>query len=200
MAAAVALKASRLEFVSLPAPRRQGGRPLLETLAGRHGARGFAARELSLQLLSDLLWAAYGINGPDNHRTAPSVHDWQEIDLYVALSGGVYLFDPQRCRLETVLAEDIRAMTGLQDFVATAPLNLVYVADLARMHGAQTAKRFYSGIDAGRIAQNVYLFCASEGLETVVHDLVDRKALALKMGLRLEQHVIVAQTIGYPRN
>jgi nitroreductase len=197
---AVALHASRLEAIILPAPRRQGGRPLLEVLARRRSSREFARRELDPQLLSDLLWAAFGINGPDNHRTAPSARSWQEIDIYVALSHGTYLFNPHRCRLETVLDEDIRALTGVQDFVATAPVNLVYVADLARMEGAdRTEQRFYCGIDAGLIAQNVYLFCASEGLESVVRGLVDRQALAFEMGLRPQQRVIAAQSVGYPQ-
>jgi SagB-type dehydrogenase family enzyme len=200
MAHALAPELSRLDPIMLPTPRMTGGGPLLEVLARRRSAREFAPRELDPQLLSDLLWAAFGINRLDDHRTAPSARNWQEIDVYVAMSHGVYRFDPKNCRLDTILDEDIRAMTGMQDFVATAPLNLVYVADLARMDsGDRTEQRFYSAIDAGLIAQNVYLFCASEGLETVVRGLVDRKALAQRMGLRPEQRVIVAQTIGYPR-
>jgi nitroreductase len=151
-------------------------------------------------MLSDLLWAAFGINGPEGNRTAPSARNWQEIDIYVALGHSTYLFNPHGCRLETVLDEDIRAMTGTQDFVATAPVNLVYVADLTRMDGEDRSEhRFYSGIDAGLIAQNVYLFCASEGLETVVRGLVDRRALAQRLRLAPRQCVIAAQSVGYPQ-
>ncbi|MFI5016173.1 MAG: nitroreductase family protein [Hyphomicrobiales bacterium] len=200
MAQARARDLPRLQPVILPAPRQAGGRPLLEVLAQRRSSREFAPRELDRQLLSDLLWAAFGINRPDGHRTAPSARNWQEIDIYVALSRGLYLFNPGKCRLDAILDEDIRDLTGMQDFVGTAPLNLVYVADLRRMDAEdRTEQRFYSAVDAGLIAENVYLFCASEGLETVVRGLVDRKALAGKMGLRPEQRVIVAQTIGFPQ-
>ena len=199
MGAVEALKTTTSGAIALPLPHKEGGRPLLEVLARRHSSREFAMSELGPQLLSDLLWAAFGINRSDGRRTAPSARNWQEIDLYVALSSGVYLYDPCECLLAMILNADVRALTGEQDFVATAPLNLIYVADLARMDsGDRTEKRFYSGIDAGLIAQNVYLFCASEGLETVVRGLLDRKALALKLGLRPEQRVIVAQTVGFP--
>ena len=198
MPGAAALNQSRLDEIVLPSPRKQGGRPLLEMLARRRSSREFAPREVEAQLLSDLLWAAFGINRPDGRRTAPSTRNWQEIDIYVVMSRGGYLYDPRRCQLETVLNEDIRALTGSQDFVATAPLNLIYVADLARTDSSdRTEQRFYTGIDAGLIVQNVYLFCASEGLETVVRGLLDRKALAKKLTLRPEQRVIVAQTVGY---
>ncbi|MGZ5813626.1 MAG: nitroreductase family protein [Xanthobacteraceae bacterium] len=147
------------------------------------------------------MWAAFGLNRLDGHRTAPSARNWQEIDVYLALKRGLYLFDPHANVLRQVLAEDIRAATGMQDFVGTAPLNLVYVADLARMSASdRTEQRFYSAIDTGFISQNVYLFCASEGLATVVRGLVDRRSLAKLMQLRPQQRVIVAQTVGYPKD
>jgi len=185
--------------IKLPMPRQAGGRPLLEALKERRSIREFRADEPSIKVLADLLWAAFGLNRLDGHRTAPSAHNWQEIDIYVALKRGLYLFDPRANALRQVLADDLRAATGLQDFVGTAPLNLVYVADLARMTAAdRTEQRFYSAIDTGFISQNVYLFCASEGLATVVRGLLDRRALAALMRLRPQQRVIVAQTVGYP--
>lgn len=188
------------EPIGLPLPTRTGGRPLMEALAARKSSRDFASQQLDLLILSDLLWAACGINRRDGHRTAPSARNWQEIDIYVALARGLFLFDPRHSELDRILWDDIRALTGLQDFVGSAPVNLIYVADLACMQETsdRDEQRFYSALDTGFIAQNVYLFCASAGLATVVRGLVDRKSLALKMGLRPEQRVIAAQTVGYP--
>jgi SagB-type dehydrogenase family enzyme len=187
------------ELIALPAARTSGGKPLLDALRARQSLREFSEQDMSLQDLSDLLWAAHGINRADGHRTAPSARNWQEIDVYVALKYGLFLHDPHAHSLKKILDQDIREATGMQDFVGTAPLNLIYVADLARMDAKdRTEQRFYSAIDAGFIAQNVYLYCASEGLATVVRGLVPRKELAQLMRLRPVQRVIVAQTVGYP--
>jgi SagB-type dehydrogenase family enzyme len=149
--------------------------------------------------LGNLLWACFGINREDGSRTAPSAHNWQEIDIYAALPEGLYVYDAKAHALELIAALDLRAATGMQDFVATAPLNLVYVADLARMNVQdRREQRFYFAADAGFIAQNVYLFCASEGIATVVRGLIDRLALATAMRLRPDQRIILAQTVGYP--
>jgi nitroreductase len=186
--------------ISLQKPRQSGGLPLLDALRLRRSAREFDDRELEHGLLSDLLWAACGVNRPDGHRTAPSARNWQEIDVYTALKDGLYLLDPKSWALKRTLPQDIRSETGMQDFVGVAPLNLIYVADLSRTDSVdRQEQRFYSAIDAGFISQNVYLFCASQGLATVVRGLIDRKALATLMGLRPEQRVIVAQTVGYPK-
>jgi nitroreductase len=185
--------------IKLPLPKRAGGKPLLEALNDRKSVREFRGEEPTLQVLSNLLWAAFGVNRLDGHRTAPSARNWQELDVYVTLERGAYLFDPRSNVLSLILAEDLRAATGLQDYVGTAPVNLVYVADLARMDtGDRTEQRFYSAIDAGFVSQSVYLFCASEGLATVVRGLLDRRTLAQRMRLRPSQRVIVAQTVGYP--
>jgi SagB-type dehydrogenase family enzyme len=186
--------------IKLPLPKQAGGKPLFEVLKDRKSTREFRDNELDVKVLSSLLWAAFGLNRLNGHRTAPSARNWQEIDVYVALKRGLYLFDPHANVLRQVLAEDIRAATGMQDFVGTAPLNLVYVADLARMSASdRTEQRFYSAIDTGFISQNVYLFCASEGLATVVRGLVDRRSLAKLMQLRPQQRVIVVQTVGHPK-
>ena len=186
--------------IALPEPTKSGGRPLMEVFAARMSCREFAPRDLEPGILSDLLWAACGINRHDGLRTAPSAHNWQGVDVYLAMARGLFLFDPCRAQLRPILGEDIRALTGLQDFVGSAPLNLIYVADLARMGNVadRDEQRFYSALDTGVIAENVYLFCASAGLGTVVRGLVDRRALALRMGLRPAQRVIAAQTVGYP--
>jgi SagB-type dehydrogenase family enzyme len=185
--------------MKLPAPRTSGGKPLMQALKDRYSSREFSSRELPLEVLSSLLWAAFGINRPKTGgRTAPSAHDWEEIDLYVATAKGLYLYDPQSHALRQILSQDIRAKTGMQQFVAEAPVNLVYVADLTRMTEATPEdKAWYSGPDAGFIAQNVYLFCASEGLAVVVRGMVDRPALGRLMSLTPDEKIILAQTVGY---
>lgn len=184
----------------LPKPKTEGGMPLMEALKKRRSSRRFAARKLPEKVLSDLLWAAFGVNRPDGRRTAPSAVNWQEIDIYVAMADGLWLFDAKAHDLKPVLKKDIRALTGTQGFVKDAPVNLIYVADFARMSGARRErdKVFYSAADTGFISQNVYLFCAGEGLATVVRGLVDRAALAKAMGLRKDQRIILAQSVGYP--
>jgi SagB-type dehydrogenase family enzyme len=193
--------AQELRPLELPKPQTDGGRPLMQVLRDRHSTREFKPDKLPLQVLSDLLWAAFGINRLETgKRTAPSAMNWQEVDIYVALPEGLYVYDAKAHRLVQILAEDVRAATGGQDFVKGAPLNLVYVADLARTKDAGAEeKNFYTTIDVGFISQNVYLFCASEGLATVVRGTVDRPALAKLMKLRPEQKIIVAQTVGYPK-
>lgn len=176
------------------------GLALSKLLQQRHSSREFSPRAISLTTLSHLLWAACGINRPGNgHRTAPSAKNAQEIAIYVAMQGGLYLFDATASALRLIVDGDIRKETGWQDFVPTAPVNLIYVADMEKMEKAPTdEKKFYAALDTGFISQNVYLFCAAEGLATVVRGWVDRPALAKVMKLAPEQRIIAAQSVGYP--
>jgi SagB-type dehydrogenase family enzyme len=193
--------AADLKTIQLLKPQINGGRPLMQVLNDRKSTRAFSTEALPLRVLSDLLWAAFGINRPETgQRTAPSASNQQEIDIYVATAEGLYLYDAKAHALRPVLAEDIRVKTGLQPFVGSAPVNLVYVADFSRMtSSAEDEKAFYSAANTGFIAQNVYLYCASEGLATVVRGLVNRTALARAMKLRPEQKITLAQTVGYPK-
>ncbi|MDP3125249.1 MAG: SagB/ThcOx family dehydrogenase [Thiobacillus sp.] len=186
--------------INLPPPETAAGMPLMQALKARHSTREFASKSLPPQVLSNLLWAASGVNRPESgQRTAPSAHDWREIDVYVATAEGAYRYDPPTHTLRRVVAGDIRKLTGVQDFVASAPLNLVYVADLERMSGASAEdKAFYSATDTGFIAQNVYLYCASAGLAVVVRGLVEREALGAALGLGKHQRIILSQSVGYP--
>lgn len=186
--------------IRLPPPDTVGGIPLMRALKARHSTREFDGRALPPQVLSNLLWAAGGVNRPDTGaRTAPSAHDWREIDVYVATADGAYRYDPSSHTLTCVVTGDIRPLTGMQDFVATAPVNLVYVADLDRMSGAGAEdKAFYSAADTGFMAQNVYLYGASAELAVVVRGLVDRDALGAALGLGKHQRIILAQSVGYP--
>ena len=195
------LVAQELKPIELPKPQMSGGKPLMEALKARHTSREFKPDPLPAPVLSNLLWAAFGVNRPESgKRTAPSAMNWQGIDIYVFLADGVYVYDAKANRLNPVLAGDFRASTGTQDFVKDAPLNLAYISDFAKTRNASPEDRdLYTAVDAGLIVQNVYLFCASEGLATVVRGSVDRAALAKVLKLRPDQRIIVAQTVGYPK-
>jgi SagB-type dehydrogenase family enzyme len=197
----VFIYAQEVKSIKLLAPQTQGGEPLMQVLKERKSSRAFSSKELSLQVLSDLLWAAFGINRPDTGgRTAPTAINMQEIDIYVAKKDGLYLYDAKANMLLSVIAQDLRDLTGQQPFVQDAPINLIYVADLAKMSRLSgDAVDFYAVADTGFISENVYLFCASFGLATVVRGMVDRPALAKAMKLRPDQKIILAQTVGYPK-
>ncbi|MEI6634254.1 MAG: SagB/ThcOx family dehydrogenase [Chlamydiota bacterium] len=197
----VASAAEKIEPISLPAPQKGGGKPLMQALALRKSTRSFQEKKLSPQVLSNLLWAACGVNRPDSgKRTAPTAKDWQEIDVYVATADGLYIYNAKAHRLDPVFAGDIRASTGGQPFVKSAPVDLVYVADHAKMSDAPPEMQsFFAATDTGFVSQNVYLFCASEGLATVVLGWVDKPKLEKTMKLRPDQRVILSQPVGYPR-
>lgn len=184
----------------LPSVCRYGGRDIMTTLSLRRSVREYADRRLDPQVLSDLLWAACGINGKDaGERTVPYWRHRMVIDVYAAMGSGVWLYEPDSHSLVRRLAADIRAQTGLQDFVATAPLNLIYVAHGERMSELSLPdRRLYASVDAAFIGQNVYLYCASQGLATVFRGAVDTEALARTLNLDPEQLVTFAQSVGYP--
>jgi nitroreductase len=186
--------------VPLLPPRLGGGLPLMTALERRASSRSFAPEPLDLQLLSDLLWAANGINRPaDAHRTAPTARNRQDLDVYVVLADGAYLHDAASNTLVPVAGGDLRPLAGTQDFAATAPVNLVFVSDLAKIAGdAREDQLTYAGAHAGFVSQNVYLFCASAGLATVVRASLDKAALAAALSLRPEQLVVLSQTVGFP--
>lgn len=185
--------------IDLPQPRSEGGMSLTAALKLRRSTREFSARPLSPQILSDLLWAAFGINRPSGDRTAPYWCHVMVIDVYAATADGVWLYEPKGHALQPYLPDDIRAQTGLQDFVGSAPLNLVYVAHGERMTDVSPEeRRLYASVDTGFIGQNVYLFCASAGLATVFRGAVDHSKLARTLRLPEEQFVTFAQTVGHP--
>ena len=193
--------AQELKPIELPKPQMDGGKPLMQALKERHSSREFSSQKLPDQVLSNLLWAAFGVNRLDSgKRTAPSAMNWQEIDIYVAMADALYLFDAKANMLNPILREDLRAATGRQSFVREAPVNLVYVSDLSKTGKATPEERdLYTAADTGFIGQNVYLYCASEGLATVVRGGIDRPALAKAIRLRSDQKIILAQTVGYPK-
>jgi SagB-type dehydrogenase family enzyme len=192
--------AEQAKVIKLPAPRTDGGKPLMQALKERNSNRNLSSKEISLQVLADLLWAAFGVNRPETGgRTAPSAQNMREIDIYVAKKDGLYLYNASENSLEVILSEDIRSATGNQVFVKDAPLNLVYVADYSKMSRVGNDKDFYAAADCGFIAQNVYLFCASFGLATVVRGWFEPEKLKNAMKLRPDQKIILTQTVGYPQ-
>jgi len=188
------------ETVKLPAPRIDRGMSLMAALAARCSRREFDSQALGPQVLGDLLWAAWGINRPtEGKHTAPSARNWQDMTVYVVLESGVFAYEPVSHALVPKVAGDHRAATGKQEFCATAPVNLVYVSDSAKLETDDATRRErYAGAHAGFISQNVYLFCASEGLATVVRAMFDEQALSKALGLASTQHPILAQTVGSP--
>jgi len=193
--------AQDLQPVVLPEPQINRGKPLMRVLKKRSSAREYSTQKLPLRELSNVLWAAFGvIHSESGKRTAPSAFNSREIDIYVTTAEGCYLYDADEHKLEPVVAEDLRELTGSQSFVKDAPVNLVYVADFSKMRSMpEDRKIFFSAADTGFISQNVYLYCASEGLATVVRGGIDTERLAQKMNLRQDQRIIFAQTVGYPK-
>ena len=200
MSCSLPVLAQDMRSIQLPQPRMTGGKPLMQVLKERRSTREFSSEKLSPQVLSDMLWAAFGINRSSGQRTAPSANNRQEIDIYLASSDGLYLYDAKANSLKQISTEDIRALTGSQPYVKDAAVNLVYVADLPKGgRNDAAAQEFYSGANTGFISQNVYLFCASEGLATVVRAMIDKPALAKAMKLRPDQKIALAQCVGYPK-
>lgn len=186
--------------VNLPKPQTSGGKPLMQALSERKSGREFASRELPPQVLSNLLWAAFGINRPDGRRTAPSAMNRQTIDVYVVRADGAYLYEAAQNRLSPVAAGDLRAAAGTQSYVGQAPLNLVYVSDYAKMsHASADEQATFAGAETGFIGQNVYLYCASEGLATVIRASINKEPLAKALKLKPSQHIVLSQTVGYPK-
>lgn len=183
--------------IKLPVPQLNIGKPLMEVLKLRKTSREFSLQKLSLQDLSNLLWAAYGINRQETGgRTAPSAMNKQEIDLYVALQEGMFFYDAKGNMLKAVISKDLRSFTGTQPFVKDAPVNIVFVADQKRS-GSQ--EQPYALADASFISENIYLYCASEGLATVVRASIDKKALGEAMNIDKSKMIVLAQTVGYPK-
>lgn len=193
--------AQELADMALPAPRMEGGKPLLQVLKERKTTREFAPQALAPQMLSDLLWAAHGINRADTgKRTVPSAKDCQEIEVYVVTAEGAWLHDVKAHCLKAVAKGDFRKLTGKQDFVATAPLDLVYVADTTKQKKCSAEEQaFYAATDTGFVGQNVYLFCASEGLATVVRMPSDKPGLAAALKLPDTAKITLVQTVGLPK-
>jgi len=190
--------------IMLPSPDKTGGKPLMQVLNERQSVRTFTNDNLTMNQLSNLLWAGWGINRPaDKKRTAPSSRNVQEIDVFVAIPSGLYLYDAESNKLKQIHNRDIRQFCGIQDFVATAPVDLVYVADMGKLGKKEgdeikDSDLLSSWANTAFIAQNVYLYCASADLGCVIRAMIDRDKLFQEMGLRSNQRIILSQTVGVP--
>ncbi len=193
--------AEDLKPVQLPAPKVDQSKPLMQALKERKTTREYSSGNLSPQVLSNLLWAAWGINRPDSgKRTAPSAYNRQDIDVYVTTDQGVYRYDAKGNTLVPVASGDIRTLTGTQTYFKDAAIDLVYVVDLARAgKDPEAEKMFIAALETGFIAQNTYLYCASEGLATVFRLKIDQPKLAKALKLRPDQRIVGAQTVGLPK-
>jgi SagB-type dehydrogenase family enzyme len=187
------------QTLELPAPQKNGGMPLMEALAKRATVRAYDTTDISMQQLSNLLWASFGVNRPDGRRTAPSASNKQEIDIYVLLKNGAYVYDAQNHKLYPVTPEDLRSQATDQRF-AEAPVQLIFIADLAkRGENSEEGKLRTASMDCGYISQNTYLYCTSEGLVTAARGSVKREGLISKLKLRPDQKILLAHSVGYPK-
>lgn len=177
--------------IELPQPIRTGGMPLMEALNNRSSCREFSTEEIDMQTLSNLLWAAWGYNRPDK-RTAPSSMNKQELSLYVVMKSGAYLYDAKANKLIQVNNQDVRMATAKQDYVKDAPINIVFVSDKTKDGDSKT--------NSGFISQNIYLFCASEGLGTVVRGYFDANEVSKALNLKETQVPVLCQTVGKKKN
>jgi SagB-type dehydrogenase family enzyme len=190
--------------IELPPPAREGGMPLMTALNRRQSIRKLSATPLTPQQLSNVLWAAFGVNRTDGRRTAPTAMNVQDIGIYVLLEQGAYVYDPARHALTLVTPGDQRAAAGSQDVIARAPACLVFVSDQGKYAARQrpvtgpALLAAWSNVHAGYVSQNVYLCAASEGLGTCVRGSVDAAALAKVLGLGPAHKPLYTQTIGAP--
>ena len=196
----VTMYAQDLKAIKLSSPDKNRGSSIMKALSDRHSDREYAAKELSLQDLSDLLWAANGINRTDGKRTAPSALNKQDIDIYVIMKEGAYLYDAKANSLQPIAKGDHRAaVAGSQDFVKSAPVSLVLVSDLSRFGNIADHTKLMAAVDAGIVCQNINIFCAATGLATVPRATMDQAALKRILKLTDSQLPIMNNPVGYPR-
>jgi nitroreductase len=186
--------------IKLSKPDLKKGVPMMEALSKRKTERNLSDKKLTLQQLSEVLWAADGVNRPDGKRTSPAAMAKYAVDIYAVLPEGVYFYDVAKHELTLVTKGDFRKESGMQDFVYIAPLNLVYVLnlkswqDISRPIPEQKRDRWIA-VELGCIAQNVHLYCASEGLGTVIRGMIDENKFSEVIKVKPEQ-ILMAQTVG----
>jgi SagB-type dehydrogenase family enzyme len=185
--------------IKLPDPQMDIGKPLMQVLKARSSSREYSPERLPMQVLSNLLWAAFGINRPESgKRTVATAVNCQDIDVYVVFESAAYVYQAKEHRLIPVVNRDVRSLAATQGYAKVAPINLVYVSDYSKMADRfKDKKPIYAAFHAGSISQNVYLYCASAGLGAVVRDSVDRDGLKVALNLRDDQVIVMAQSVGY---
>lgn len=195
------MQAQELKVMKLNAPNKTKGDALMKVFNERKSTRDFAQKELTPQDLSDLLWAAYGVNRPDGKRTAPSAKNVQDVDLYVVMKQGAYLYDGKEHALNPVAAGDHRAaVAGPQDFVKEAPVSLVMVTDLSRLGNASNEHtKLMGAVDVGIVCQNINIACSGLGLATVPRGTMDQQELRKVLKLTDTQLLLMNNPVGYPK-
>lgn len=190
------------KVIRLPKPDMNRGGTVMKALADRHSTREFAAKALSMADLSDLLWAANGVNRPESgKRTAPSAMNKQDVDVYVVLPQGTYLYDAKAHQLNLVSEGDHRdAVAGGQAFVKTAPVSLVLVSDVARMGDMKDSHALLMcAVDAGIVSQNISVFCSAANLATVPRASMDEAKLRTVLKLKDSQKPLMNHPVGYSK-
>jgi nitroreductase len=189
----VPMELTAFDTIKLQAPDTLGGKPLMQAISRRKTDREFDSRNLSLKHLSEILWVANGVNRANGKRTVPSAMAYYPLQTYAVLANGIYFYNPQKHQLEPVVKGDFRSLAGKQTFVDTAPLNLLFIAK-----ARNASDNFTMAImDSGYCGQNVYLYCASEGLRCVVRASAQEAELLKVMNLGTNYKFILAQTVGY---
>lgn len=191
--------AEPLEPIPLPPPETMDGMPLMQALKNRRSTKEFVAQAIPQNHVSNLLWAAFGINRPESgKRTAATAVDCQDIEIFVVFEKAVYVYEPRGHHLIPVVNRDVRALAATQGYANVAPINLIYVSDHSKMADSfKSKKEIYAAFHAGAISQSVYLYCASAGLGAVVRDSVDRDGLRKALNLNENQVIVMAQSVGY---
>jgi SagB-type dehydrogenase family enzyme len=197
----LAARAQELKEIKLNAPDKSRGTPVMQALADRASAREMEETPLSPQDLSDLLWAAYGINRPDGRRTAPTAKNAQDIDLYVCLPAGAYLYDAKNNLLKPVVNGDLRpVLASGQEFMKKVPVVLLIVSDYSRFRLDDNEKaRLWAAMDGGIVSQNINIFCAAAGLSTVPRAYMDQEQLKTILNLTATQMPVLNNPVGYPK-
>ncbi|MFC2124364.1 SagB/ThcOx family dehydrogenase [Bacteroidota bacterium] len=195
-------KQAELNIIELNQPDTSKGMPVMQALKNRRSIREVQSKKLSPQHLSELLWASDGVNRKDGKRTSPSAFNVNLIETYAILEEGIYYYDPEHHRLVQRVAGDYRKLAGEQDFTHRVPLNLVYICNLDNMNTIETSYPkedviLWAAIEAGHQAQNVYLYCASEGLGTVIRASMNVEEFSTLLHFNNQQIFISIQTVGY---
>lgn len=187
------------DLIKLPEPNKDGGMPLMQAINERQSGRNFIDKDLSQQQLSDLFWAAYGINRPETGKhTIPTSRNRQDIEVYITTRDGVFLYNPEEHALIQISGQDQREKAGTQDFVKVAAVNLIYVSDFDKLGDSpDNIKTMTAASHCGFIGQNVYLYCASEGLISVFRAMIDKDKAAELLQLEGNKHIIYSQSVGY---
>lgn len=196
------MEITSFETIQLQKPDTESGDALMKTIQNRKSTREFSSTKLSLKHLSEILWVANGVNRQDGKRTVPSAMALYPIETYAVMESGIYFYDPDKHELQAIVEGDHRKLAGLQPFVEGAPLNLVFIANYDKYEGdrpiPQDKRLYLASLDAGHCTQNVYLYCASEGLKAVVRAGAQEEELFKLLNLVGKNHqFVVAQTIGY---